>query len=363
MKPLHVVHIIPTLRYGGAERFVVDLINASDPEHVRYSLIVFEADGPLEKQIDPEKRHVVVVQKKGQGSLSLFGEIEKVLKDLQADLVHTHLFGGDLWGRVAANRLGIPVVTTEHNINYGESFVKRQIKRILKNCSVLYTAPSHAITRFMKDAYGIRETAVTPFGTNLKRFASIPDVKIAGPLRLVIIGRLSKQKEHITVLRALRLLRDLPLHLEIVGDGEKKEEVERYVSRHNLGDRVEISPATFDVASVFARNHVVVVPSLWEGFGLVAREALASGRILLTSDVGGLIEGVERDVDALFASGNDTEEFAQKIRWIYEHRAEAEKIAAHGRQTAHNNFGFEKTAEKYLELYKELAGTTSRDMV
>ena len=135
----------------------------------------------------------------------------------------------------------------------------------------------------------------------------------------------------------------------------KKEEIERYVSRHNLGDCVELSPATFDVASVFVRNHVVVVPSLWEGFGLVAREALASGRILLTSDVGGLTEGIERDVDALFASGNDTEEFAQKIRWIYEHRAEAEKIAVHGRQTALNNFGFEKTAEKYLELYKQVA--------
>ncbi len=355
-QPLHIVHIIPTLRFGGAERFVVDLINASNPEQVRYSVIVFEAGGPLEQQIDPEKRHVVVAQKTGQVSFSLFGEIKKVLQELQPDIVHTHLFGGDLWGRVAAHRLGIPVVTTEHNINYDESFVKRQIKRLLKNYSTLYTAPSDAIARFMKDAYGIRETRVTPFGINLKRFASVGALTFADSLRLVILGRLSKQKGHITALRALRLLRDLPVHLEIVGDGERRESLEEYILKHNLKHRVQISSATSDVASVFARNHVVLVPSLWEGYGLVAREAMASGRVLLTSDVGGLTEGIEEDVDALFATGNDTEEFADKVRWVWKHQAEAEKIAGHGRATAMEHFGFEKTVEQYVHLYKKAVG-------
>ena len=56
-----------------------------------------------------------------------------MVKKIKPDIVHTHLFGGDVWGRVTAHKLHIPVVTTEHNVNIGEGIIKHLVKRFLKN--------------------------------------------------------------------------------------------------------------------------------------------------------------------------------------------------------------------------------------
>ena len=67
---------------------------------------------------------VLMVEKKRKYDLFLHKRIEKILKELKPDLVHTHLFTADIWGRLAAKNIGVPVLTTEHNTNYGEGFFR-----------------------------------------------------------------------------------------------------------------------------------------------------------------------------------------------------------------------------------------------
>jgi hypothetical protein len=100
-KNLHIVHIIPWLGFGGAERSVVDLVNHSNPL-IRYTIILFFDHKPFAALITSSNVQIKVVQKRGKLSLGLLFALKKLLKQLQPDVVHTHLFGGDVWGRLAA---------------------------------------------------------------------------------------------------------------------------------------------------------------------------------------------------------------------------------------------------------------------
>ncbi len=192
-KRVHIVQIIPTLRYGGAERLVVDLVNTLDEKKFRSTVLLFSHDHPLKSAI----RHadIIEVEKKGKISFLLFGDIKKQLKERAPDIVHTHLFGADVWGRVAAGQLGIPIVTTEHNINKSEGIIKHGIKHLLRGTSDAYIAPSEAIASYMMHAYGIHKNiSVIQNGIDTKKFLDIPHAKLGSSLRFLLIGRWVKQK-------------------------------------------------------------------------------------------------------------------------------------------------------------------------
>ena len=107
----HIVQIIPALGYGGAERFVVDLVNHSDSEKYRFTVIVFFDNIPL-KALISKKVEVILVEKKSKLDFGFLNRLEKKLAELKPDLVHGHLFAGDFWGRLAAHRLGVSYLST-----------------------------------------------------------------------------------------------------------------------------------------------------------------------------------------------------------------------------------------------------------
>ena len=199
----HIVHIIPTLNFGGAERFVVNMCNGGTADMYKHSVIILKQEQPMAQELIHADVHVV--QKRGKLSLHLVRDIQKKLEELQPDLVHTHLFGADVWVRLAARRVGVPVVTTEHNVNVGEGMIKHALKRLLACTSVAYTAPSRAIATYIEKEYGVSETTVIPYGIDISAFLKTNPLKLAAsePIKLLIIGRLVEQKGHAVALRAL----------------------------------------------------------------------------------------------------------------------------------------------------------------
>jgi len=173
---IHVVHIIPALSFGGAERIIVDIINNSDPKNFKFSIIVFGTNNHLKKEIINQSAKVITVNKRGKISLHLFKDISKKLKELKPDIVHTHLFGADFWGRVAAKKLGLPVITTEHNFNDSEGVLKNLIKNILHNKTDVYTACSIAVKNYAIKKYSILadKIKVIDCAIDLNKFKKIP---------------------------------------------------------------------------------------------------------------------------------------------------------------------------------------------
>lgn len=354
LSKIHIVHIIPTLNFGGAERFVIDLVNNLDKDKFIVSIIVLKNEMPLREQLKSDVK-VYLVEKKGKLSLNLIGKIEKKLKELKADIVHTHLFGGDVWGRIAAKKLTLPIVTTEHNINFQEGFLKQQIKKYLCNYSDIYTAPSKAVSDYLKNVYQVKKNIkVIRHGIDLSKFFVDKKVNLKKPYKLLMLGRLTKQKGQQIVIKALINLREYDWRLEIVGSGEEEKNLKDLVNKNNLTEKIIFYPATKNVLEVLQRNDILLMPSLWEGLGIVAMEAMGTGLLVVASRVDGLKELIEDNKTGYLVEVGEIKSWTEKIKEIFEQPAEMQKIIMAGKNYAQKNFSLLEMVKSYEKVYNEL---------
>lgn len=355
---IHVAQIIPKLGFGGAERNLVDIINNSDTKKTRYSVIVFFDDNPLWSEVKNTKARLYVIRKKGKISWHLFGDLRRKLSELKPDITHTHLFGADFWGGVAAKKLGLPLVSTEENTvqDPGWSFLRTAIKRRMRARVDQYVALSESIKIFLQNAYKAesKKIEVINCGVDLERFSNIPKPAFSAPWKLAIIGRLTRQKGHVLAFEALSRLKEYDWTLEMLGGGELADLLRAEVKKQGIADRVTFTPPVRDVERVLKEKDVLLMPSLWEGLGIVAREAMAAGRLVVAADCDGLKETInDRRNGILFETGN-SESLRQKLKWCFENSSEAAKIAARAKVFAKENFSARITAKKHEELYESL---------
>lgn len=341
--PIHVVHIIPTLRFGGAERCVVDIARLVDKTKFKITIIVLKNDIPLASELPADVQLKMVHKFK----------LKKVLLDLKPDIVHTHLFGGDFWGVLSARHLDVPIISTEHNINVGESWWRKVCKQFSLRFVTGFVASSEAIAADMRVRYGIKkDILVVHYGIELERWGVIPNklIKLGDTINVLILGRLVKQKGHLIALEALKQLEDVPWKLSIVGDGELGSELKKEVARLALNERVEFFSATSERDMFIQEAHVLLVPSLWEGLGIVVMEAMAAGRVVIASDTGGIKEIItNNETGYLFPVGN-VEAWARGLRKIFID-PESQRVALAGRKYAAEHFSVLEMIKKYEELY------------
>ncbi len=353
-KPIHVVHVIPTLNIGGAERFLVSLVCATG-DSVRHTIVTLWDSAPLASEL-PSTVSYICVHINRISRIKRVQTLATLFAELGADVIHTHLFSADLWGRLAAQRAGIPVVTTEHNINTSESLLWRWIKRCMRRMSRVYTAPSRAIQIYLEQAYHVSSDriVVIPHGIKLNSFLALPELSFVSPFRIGLIGRLVEQKGHRVLIDALTQLSDLSLQVMCVGSGELRDSLQSYAKEKGVSEIIQWREAVQDVSSVYAQCDIVVIPSLWEGFGLVALEAMASGRYAIASDVDGLSEIIQDgQMGALFPVGDSTA-LAQCIRAAVQDAAESRRRATGAREWVSAHGDVAVMGQKYAEVYTSL---------
>lgn len=354
---IHIVHIIPSLFFGGAERFVVNLVNSSDPKKFRFTIITFFDLNPLAQDLKIGDSKVEIIPKHGVISWSLIQQLKKRLVELQPDVVHTHLFGGDVWGRIAAHDLKIPIVTTEHSFNKREGFFKHFFKWYLKNYSDCYTAPSYALQKFLKEKKKIqRPVAMIHHGILLEQFKFAPTTFTHSPLRLMILGRLVEEKGHAVVLRALAHLLSFSWVLEIVGEGVEGKNLEKLVQDLGISNRVIFSGLSKDVPQKVRESDIVLVPSLEvEGLGMVVLEAMAGGRVVIGSDVGGIAELIEDKKNGFLTKAGSAEEWVKIMEWCFTHTRSLGEMANYAQKYAEEHFSSQRMAQEYEKIYLKLA--------
>ena len=347
----HIVQIIPALGYGGAERMVIDLINNSDSTKYRFTVIVFFDNLPL-KALIKNKTEVILVEKKSKYDIGFLNRLENKLAELKPDLIHGHLFAGDFWGRLAAHHLNVPFLSTEHNLNYEDGWFKNYIKRIISTKQDYYVACSLAVSDYMRDVYKISsDIAVINNGIDLNRFINLPPAIFQEPLKFLMVGRLVKQKGHLVVLKALNNLKSFSWSLIIVGSGEEKNNLLEFVKTNNLGERVLFIDPTTQIEKLYSEADILLMPSIWEGLGVVVMEAMASGRLVVASKTGGLIEIIRNNETGYFGASNNVLNWEEKIRYFFENKKNIQTVVKSAKVYAQENFGIDKMTDKYNKVY------------
>ena len=175
-----------------------------------------------------------------------------------------------------------------------------------------------------------------------------------GAPRLAVVGRLVPIKGHAILLEALAAARArVPaLTLEVAGDGPLDGELRGLAERHGVADAVTFLGRVAPVAPVLERAEIVVVPSLGEGFGMVALEAMERGRPVVASAVGGLPEIVEDGRTGLLVPTGDAASLAAALVDLASDPARAAAMGAAGRERAVTAFTQARCTDRTDALYR-----------
>jgi hypothetical protein len=127
---IKIMYIIPSLQSGGAERFIIDLINNLNKDNFEVKLLSFNGAGFFKDEVLDSGINLEILNKKNKIDLKNFYLIYKSIKKFKPDIVHTQL-GGDIHGKIAAKIAGVKkIVSTEQNVLDNNSFFINFLKRL-----------------------------------------------------------------------------------------------------------------------------------------------------------------------------------------------------------------------------------------
>ena len=175
--------------------------------------------------------------------------------------------------------------------------------------------------------------------------------------RLISVGSLSSRKNFATAIIAIAQLRDEVESYTIIGEGSERPRLERLIEDLKLGDKVKLLGWSDDIEAHLHAADIQLIPSLWEGFGLVAVEGMSTGLPVVASNVDGLREVLDEDNPSviLVNSPASVDEWVSCIRASLEniHDKGFNRIATTSRRQA-EKFTLEKMADQYLATYRDV---------
>lgn len=288
------------------------------------------------------------------------------LRDAQVDLVHAHgLTAG--WTAVLG-RTGRPLVLTVHNVVLGGS-PRGRIERVLqwalyRRCDAVI-APSPAIAADVRAALGPRrsrrvDTIVPVFAPPVvrRRRAEVRrewSADGADSLLVVVPARLHPQKDHATLLHAVRIacaadvgLRGR-LRVVLAGDGPSRATIDRLVAAQDLSDVVVMAGHRHDLADLVAAADLVALSPVWEAVPLAVVEAMLLGRPVVCTAVG-IVEELAPCVRVVPVGAVDA--LADALAQLLGDPERREALGRSGRELAEERFDVDALASAVLAVYR-----------
>lgn len=355
-RPIKVCQIITSLGYGGAERVVYDLCANLDRRRFAVSVITVNGGGIFAEQIQALKIPITVCHKRTKLGLGVFFELTRLLKRAQPDIVHTHLFAGDFWGQLAAQRAGIKqIISTEHNVNRDEGQLKHSIKSFLYSQDTRVIAISQAVKKYLQNVLSVPEKKIVVIYNGVDSAGFGEPAAPSAIRKIGVFGRFVAQKGQAVLLRALA---ELPANLEInfYGQGPDLFTLKRLIKKIKLKQKIRFnSPvAPGQVAHYLKQQDLIVIPSLWEGLSIVALEAALAGRPIIASAIGGLNEVIIQNKTGVLVPPNNPRALAKAITYYQANPVVARKFAAAGRVFVAANFSLKQMINTYEKIYEDL---------
>jgi len=347
-----VYQVVPTMYPGGAEKLVLDLAERMPSLGYASKVVALYGGGELQKEAEKRGIDITVFARRGPFNVvGLFRLMRLFWRDRPL-VVHTHLFGADVWGRLAAKLTFRRIVfSTEHNVNVDDSGLKRRIKWMLSPCTDAFVAVAESVKSFMmaKEHLPERKIFVIPNGIDMRKVMRRGNRGPASVPKLLAVGRLSEQKDFATLIRAVgRLERDFIL--DIVGSGELEDELKRQAAEAGLASKIRFLGFRDDVPELLAAADVFISTARYEGLALTYIEAAASDVPMILPDIPQSYE-VAGGSEAEFVKPQDDSSFAEAIENVLDDYPAALRRSAVLGYRVRQDFSVLKMVERYAGLY------------
>jgi glycosyltransferase involved in cell wall biosynthesis len=372
-----IAHVINSLGLGGVPQLVCQLLAALPRDGHDLLLYVLKSypDHPEARLPQAERFRELGVTvrfpRRDEKKFHVVGELCRWLQQDRIDILHTHSYKPNIYGRLAGTLCrsqGVRIIAHYHNHydNKWEEDDSLVYEQLLAHSCDRFLACSESVGRHVAERIGIAadQIRVVLNGIDLERFRRAYDRRalraelgIAEEVQVVgMVGRLCRQKAQDVLLQAAPgILRQCPDTLFLLAGAADEpttlSQLQRQAFELGLGNRVRFLGYVSDIPRVYAALDVLAMPSRWEGFGLALAEAMAMGVPVVATPVGGIPE-VAGD-GALMVAPDAPAELAEAIAGLLADPARAAALGRVGSVRA-ERFCHRRIGREVQDIYREL---------
>lgn len=354
---MKIMQVIPHLGLGGAESMCVNLSEAlTEQGHQVVVVSLYTQETYLSDRLLQKKVKVVFLDKNVGPDFSLPGKLLSVLLQEKPDVIHTHLLSLK-YVCLAVRKMDrrIPVIHTVHSVAEQEAGrMDRLINRwFFRKGYALPVALSREIQKTVAAVYGLepRSVPVVFNGIRLANCKVKQDYGANPKFTILHIGRFMDVKNHGVLLRAFQKLhqRFPQSRLQLIGKGERKQEMEALASELSLQDAVSFLGEQTDVFSCLQEADLFVLPSLYEGMPMTILEAMGTGLPVIASAVGGIPDVIRDGEDGILIRPLQ-EELEEAMARLLCDQGLREKLGRNALKKS-RQFSDISMANRYLDIY------------
>jgi len=380
---------LPVHVQGGMEMHVEDLINGLVKRGHRVTVITTKHPRGIKREEDKNLKIYYVGDKPLKYTKTFFKEsaelFEAISKQEGFDIVHSQSIAGA--GVVRFTRTKLPIVVTLHGTILNEiksALNNRSLKgyvrasylllkmlmdktdRLLLKRANKIIAVSHQLCDDIRQQYRIPEEKLVtiPNGVNIDRFKplDVSDLKerlnlLSGEKILLSVGKIEKQKGHHLLLKILPDISKVhAVKTIIVGGGSYLTTLKKMTVKFGITDKVIFTGEIYhkDLPRYYNLADIFVFPTLMkESFGLVIAEAMACGKPVIASRIGGVPTVIEDGKDGFLIKPNNLRDLKEKILVLLGDEKLAKKIGKTAREKVVRRFSVDRMVNDTIKTYEK----------
>ena len=360
---MKILHVITSLRMGGAEKLVSEIVPLFRDKGHEVDVLAFDGvDTPFKQSL---LNKGIKVYSFGENCfvynpLFIF-KLMRMMK--QYDVVHAHNTAPQLFAAIGSCFNSVKMITTEHSTSNHrrDSGIFKHIDRWMYNrYDSIICISNMTYTNLINYLGSSRARIITiENGIDVKKYiVSQPlsqVLKNSNRFIITMVAGFRYQKDYETAIRAMALLDKTKYEMWFVGDGERRPEIEKYICKYGVSDNIRLWGFRSDVNSILKSSDVVLQSSHIEGFGLAAVEGMAVGKPVIATNIPGLGQVVD-GAGILFQHENE-HELATAITLLYSDLDFYSLIASKCTKRA-LDYDISKMVQKYDHLYREVNRNT-----
>ena len=379
MNPLRILHIIPSLAKGGAERLALTICEElSRNKDVQVKLITLSPDNQyidLTKNIDWQVIPARYIPSITKPNINETSGLSAFIESFQPDIIHSHLFEAEM---VSRNTLYDKAVYFTHchdnmlqfrNVQLG-TFLNKQCltnyyeKRLLLK-QYLKTKANHFITISTHTEAYYREVLPAKLAANIHllhnaidfyyfNHAYIADKPITSPIQILNIGAFVEKKNQALLIDIGVKLKsqNIPFQITFIGEGPLKSVVEKKAIESGIENNVVFIGIAEDTRPYLKDAHFYVHTALYEPFGLVLLEAMAAGLPIISLDGGGNKDIIINGSNGYIIDTANPDLFVEKITALSNNNEQYQTLSSNAIQFA-AGYDIKMYCNKLLSLYKQ----------
>jgi glycosyltransferase involved in cell wall biosynthesis len=364
-RPLRVMFMQTDMRIGGAEMLTANIIRQLDRERFAPELCCLKERGELGVALaDAIPVHYGLLH--GKYDLRVLPRLTKLLRTREVDAVITVGAGDKMfWGRLAARRVGVPVILSAlHSTGWPDGVGR--LNRLLTPITDSFIAVAESHGQFLAANLGVEPSKVTviPNGVDTRRFAPLPDVVAIrselgiGPTDPVvgIVAALRPEKNHEMFLEtASRVGQQVPsARFLIVGDGPCRDALQKRATELGIADQTLFVGSRDDVPRLLAAMDVFALTSHIEANPLSILEAMSVGRTVVATNVGSIHEAVAEGRTGFLVTPGDAYQMTDRVLRLLNDPLKSQAMGMAAREAVVTRWSIEAMVSGYERLIESV---------